>query len=191
MDTTYLTLGIFLIGLGFLLLLAEAFLPAHGVLGVAGLAGIAGGIVLLFEYDRDAGLSGLLGVTVAVPAAIGLLLYLWPRTPMGRKLLRHAPSQDLTLADAEFCKKLDQLRGCYGKTVSTLKPSGVVVFDGQRVDSISEGMMIEPGRLVRCIDVQAGKVVVRPADRPNPEEPENALFVWRPDGSTAYSEERD
>jgi hypothetical protein len=37
-------------------------------------------------------------------------------------------------------------------------------------------MMVEPGQWVRCIDVRAGKVVVRPAEKPNIEGLENAFF---------------
>jgi hypothetical protein len=34
------------------------------------------------------------------------------------------------------------------------------------VDTITEGIMIDTGQWVRCIDVQAGKVIVRPVDKP-------------------------
>ena len=62
--------------------------------------------------------------------------------------------------------ELEQLRGRYGKAVSSLRPSGVVEFDGKRVDCMSEGSMIDPGQWVRCIDVKAGKVMVRQVERP-------------------------
>jgi hypothetical protein len=42
----------------------------------------------------------------------------------------------------------------------------VVDFDGRRVDVLTEGMLVEPGTWVRCIDVKSGKVIVRPLERP-------------------------
>jgi membrane-bound serine protease (ClpP class) len=48
-----------------------------------------------------------------------------------------------------------------------LRPSGVVDFDGKRIDVITEGMMVAVGGWVRCVDVRAGKVVVRPSEAPN------------------------
>ena len=63
-------------------------------------------------------------------------------------------------------QELEQLRGRFGKTLSTLRPAGVVDFDGRRTDSITEGMMVEAGQWVRCVDVKGGRVIVRPADRP-------------------------
>jgi membrane-bound ClpP family serine protease len=62
--------------------------------------------------------------------------------------------------------ELEQLRGRYGKTVSSLRPAGITEFDGRRVDTLSEGDMIDPGQWVRCVDVKAGRVIVRPVERP-------------------------
>jgi membrane-bound serine protease (ClpP class) len=42
----------------------------------------------------------------------------------------------------------------------------VTDFDGRRVDTMSEGPLIEAGRWVRCVDVKAGKVVVREVEAP-------------------------
>ena len=57
-----------------------------------------------------------------------------------------------------------------------LRPSGVVDFEGRRVDTVTEGMMVEPGQWVRCVDVQANRVVVRPVDKPNLDTLETADF---------------
>jgi len=54
------------------------------------------------------------------------------------------------------------------RAISALRPSGVVDFEGRRVDTVTEGMMVEPGQWVRCVDVQANRVVVRPVADTNP-----------------------
>ena len=74
-------------------------------------------------------------------------------------------------------QELESLKGRFGKTISALRPAGVVDFEGRRVDTITEGMMVEPGQWVRCIDVRAGKVVVRPVDKPSLGELETAVFT--------------
>ena len=73
-------------------------------------------------------------------------------------------------------QELEELRGRFGRTLSALRPSGVTDFDGRRVDTITEGMMVEPGQWVRCVDVRAGKVIVRPADKPDLGGLETAVF---------------
>jgi membrane-bound serine protease (ClpP class) len=85
---------------------------------------------------------------------------------MGRRFFLHGTQEDDTLANLPVNLELEQLRGRYGRTISALRPAGLTDFDGRRVDTITEGMMIEPGQWVRCIDVQAGKVIVRPVDKP-------------------------
>jgi membrane-bound serine protease (ClpP class) len=93
------------------------------------------------------------------------MLYLWPRTPMGKRLI--LPDQDATVAMMPVNLELENLRGRYGRAISDLRPAGVVDFDGRRVDTMSEGMMVAAGSWVRCVDVKAGKVVVRPVDKPD------------------------
>ena len=60
--------------------------------------------------------------------------------------------------------------------MSDLRPSGVANFDGRRVDVITEGMMVDAGGWVRCVDVRAGRVLVRPVDKPDVGTLENADF---------------
>ncbi len=72
--------------------------------------------------------------------------------------------------------ELEQLRGKVGRTLSSLRPAGVVDFDGRRIDTLTEGMMVEPGQWVRCIDVKAGRVIVRPVDKIDTGGLENAIY---------------
>jgi membrane-bound serine protease (ClpP class) len=175
-SSNYLTLGLTLIGAGFLLLAAELFIPTGGVLFVLSVSGIAVGVVFAFLYDTTVGLFTLLGVVVAVPALGSLLLHYWPRTPIGRRFFLTSPDEDATVAALPANQELEQLKGRFGRTLSALRPAGVVDFDGRRIDTITEGMMVDPGQWVRCIDVRAGKVVVRPVDRPDLGDLESAAF---------------
>jgi membrane-bound serine protease (ClpP class) len=85
---------------------------------------------------------------------------------MGKRFFLSGPEEDVTVASMPVNLELERLRGRIGRTVSDLRPSGVTDFDGWRVDTITEGMMVDAGRWVKCIDVRAGKVIVRPVDRP-------------------------
>ena len=86
------------------------------------------------------------------------------------------PADDDTFATMPVNQELEVLRGRFGKAISSLRPAGVVDFDGRRVDTLTEGMMVEPGQWVRCVDVRAGKVIVRPAERPSISDLETNLF---------------
>ena len=170
-----LTLGYTLIVVGFLLLTAELFIPSGGVLFVLALAGIGVGVAMTFQHSLNVGLATMVAVFIALPIVGGTLLHYWPRTPIGKRLVMNVPEEDGSVTPAQ--KELEPLRGRIGKATSSLRPAGVVDFDGRRVDALTEGMMVDPGQWVRCVDVRAGKVVVRPVEKPPVADLENADFT--------------
>jgi membrane-bound ClpP family serine protease len=176
MDASFLAVGIALIGTGFVLMLAELFLPHGGALAVVALGCICVGVAFAFIYDPIAGMLALLGVFVSIPISMGVAAHYWGRTPYGQRFLLPGTAPEDTFAAQPHIQDLEHLKGRYGRTLSALRPAGVVDFDGRRVDTLTEGMMVEPGQWVRCVDVRAGMVVVRPAERPNIEGLENAFF---------------
>jgi membrane-bound serine protease (ClpP class) len=159
-----LTLAYVLIAVGLLLLLAELVIFSHGVLAALGIAAIAIGVALTFSYNPTTGLVTLVCIGVGLPMLLSALFRYWPKTRMGRRMFLANPDEDATVASMPVNVELEQLRGRFGRAVSALRPAGITDFDGRRVDTITEGMMVEPGQWVRCIDVRAGKVIVRPLD---------------------------
>jgi membrane-bound ClpP family serine protease len=176
MDFNMLILGFLLIGAGFLFLAADLFLMS-GVLAVLSLAAIVVGVVLAFlGGGLSIGILTVLVVFLAFPLAVRLLLYFWPRTTMGRNFFLTAQSEDATVAELPVNQELEHLKGRIGRALSALRPAGMVDFDGRRVDTITEGMMVDAGQMVRCIDVRAGKVVVRPIEKPDLGDLETGIF---------------
>jgi membrane-bound serine protease (ClpP class) len=170
------TLAFVLIALGCVLLLAELFLPTGGVLFALSVVCIILGVSAAFFCDQTMGIVTLLAVFVGLPILAGIGLHYWPRTPLGKRVFLSGPHEDATLATMPVNLELEQLRGHVGRAIGTLRPSGIVDFDGRRVDTITEGMMVEAGTWVRCIDVKAGKVIVRPVPKPELGDLENMDF---------------
>ncbi len=176
MDSNMLILGFLLIGAGFLLLIADLFLMS-GILAILSLGAIVAGVILAFlGGGPSTGIVTALAVFVALPLTVRLLFYFWPRTPMGRNFFLPAQSEDSTVAEMPVNQELEHLKGRIGRALSSLRPAGMVDFDGRRVDTITEGMMVDAGQMVRCIDVRAGKVVVRPIEKPDLGDLETAIF---------------
>lgn len=169
-----LTLAYVLIAVGILLLIAEVIFPS-GVLLAVSLAMLAVGVALTFSQDTTTGVITLV-VLVAVAVVAGTLLPYWWQTPFGRRMLLPGPEEDTTLASTPINQELGQLVGRVGRTISDLRPSGVTDFDGRRVDTITEGMMVDAGQWVRCVAVRAGKVIVRPVEKPDLSTLETADF---------------
>ena len=173
---TNLSLAYVLILAGFLLLAAELFLPSGGVLSVLSACGIVGGIVMAFLHDTTTGLWTLLGVGIALPIVGSLLFHYWPKTPIGKRFFLTPLDEGATMASLPENIELEELRGQFGQALSPLRPAGVVDFNGRRIDCITEGLMVDRGQWVRCIDVRAGRVLVRPVEKPNVGSLETADF---------------
>jgi membrane-bound serine protease (ClpP class) len=174
MDPLYL--AYLLIAVGVILVIAELFVPTGFILVVVGVCCALVGVGLLFVHgSMENALMALLSLCVGGPLLGGLVFYLWPYSPMGRKLIRTAEDSG-TVATMTGNAGLEALRGKTGRAVSPLRPSGVAAFDGRRIDVITEGLMVEVGQWVKCVEVRANKVIVRPADPPTLEDFENASF---------------
>jgi membrane-bound serine protease (ClpP class) len=164
MDHLLLAYG--LIALGLVLLAAELFLPTGGILFVLAVGALVVGVAMTFAESTSRGMVTLIAIFVIIPVVGPILVHYWPKTPVGKRFFLNRPDEDDTLANMPVNLELEQLRGRYGRTVSWLRPAGVAEFDGRRIDIMSEGGMIEPDAWVRCIDVKAGKVIVRQVERP-------------------------
>lgn len=160
-----MTTAILLFGLALVLALAEAFIPSMGVLSVLSAAAMISSIVLAFGVGTTEGLLTLLTAALAIPVTVAIGLRIFPRTPLGRRMVVGGLSFESTAATDE--RDLG-LVGRAGTTLSDLRPAGHARIDGRRVDVVSRGERIEAGAAVRVLEVSGNRVVVvRDADGPS------------------------
>src|SRR3954468_18460592 len=76
-----------LMGIGLILFIAELMLPTHGVLGILGGGAMVWALVVCTKQNPWAGLSLLVAVAAATPLVWIWILRIWPRTPMGRRVM--------------------------------------------------------------------------------------------------------
>jgi membrane-bound serine protease (ClpP class) len=163
----YLTIALVLIAFGVVLLGAEILLPTGGVLVVGALLFFAAGVgMILYNGSTTEAAVAMGGLAIGLPAAGFVAVHAWRRMSLGRTSLDADPSTEPLTQAVPQLAELEHLRGRVGKTVSPMRPSGVVEFDNTRVDAMTEGVMLDAGVFVRCLDVRAGKVIVRQMDAP-------------------------
>ena len=163
----YLTIALILIAVGVVFLGAEILLPTGGILVVGALLFFALGVgTILYHGTTAEAAVAMAGLAVGLPAAGYVAVHAWRRMSLGRTSLDEPGADDPLTAVVPQLAELEQLRGRVGRTVSTMRPSGVVEFDNTRVDAMTEGPMLDAGVLVRCIDVRSGKVIVRRMEPP-------------------------
>ena len=155
-----LFLPFLLLSLGLILLVAENMLPTSGALGI-----VAAGCLLLLLYQGFAispgtGLAYLATEILLVPVAYGASSYLLTKTGFGRIITLRPPEADEVAITREG-PDLDRLVGRRGKAVTTLRPSGMVDFEGRRLDGIAAEGLIPPGAPVMAVQVRSGRLIVR------------------------------
>jgi membrane-bound serine protease (ClpP class) len=151
-----------LIGIGLAVL--EIFFVSHGVLSFLALAAVVTSIVLGFMHSQPLGIAMLVTGVVGIPGAVAGALYWWPRTSIGRRVLLQPKRGEEVMPDNPELRDLQNLLGRVGKAKSQLLPAGPVIIDGRTIDAVSEGLPIEPGQLVRVIEVHGTWVTVRAVD---------------------------
>jgi len=150
------------VGLGFL----ELFIPSGGVLGILAVLALLGSVVFAFMQGTVFGLVLLMAVVVGVPFLVWYMLAIWQSTPIGRRILLD-PAEDPALQPNEELERHKALLGKTGTAKSLMMPSGMIEIDGQRFDAVSAGMPIDPGTLIRVVQVDGINLTVRPADQPS------------------------
>lgn len=161
----YLTASFLLILVGLVLLAAEFFLPTGGLLVVGGIVALAAAIgIVWWEGSAWEGAAVTLAVCVGIPVVAWQLVSAYEKHLVSPLL--HSETVTTTFASLPEIAELEKLRGRYGKTITPMRPAGTVEIDGRRIDAQSEGIMIDSGKWVKCVDVRAGKVIVREEGQP-------------------------
>lgn len=151
-------IALFVVGLA--LIVAEAFVPGFGVMGISGIICLALSIILSAQSFTQ----GLLTLGMALLFSIVLLAIAF------RFLRKSKLWNKIILSDSETKergyvgpKDLSPLLGNEGVAVTPLRPSGTVrLANGQRVDAITEGGYIAVNTEVVITGTSSGSVVVAP-----------------------------
>jgi membrane-bound serine protease (ClpP class) len=143
-----------LIVVGAALLLLETILPGliSGILGMCLL--VAGVVVGYTTYGVTVGNIILLGVSLGL--VIGVLVWAkyFPESRLAGVFISKRTVGELKVDRPE-------LVGQTGIAQTLLRPSGMAVVNGQRVDVVTEGPLIEAGTPIRIVAVEGMRVVVR------------------------------
>lgn len=155
-------LPLFLLGLGVLLLFIEIILlPGFGAAGVPAVILICVGIgIVWWELGWETA-SLYAGGTVVIIIPLSILgLWLTPRTRLGRTVILKTAqnSEDGFQAPPP---ELTTLVGHSGQSATPLRPAGVALIDGKRVDVVTNGEFIQPETEIEVIAVEGSRVVVR------------------------------
>ncbi|MFN0206821.1 MAG: NfeD family protein [Planctomycetota bacterium] len=149
-----------LLGLGFLMIVAEVMIPSMGALAVLSVLSLSGSVLFAFRESTDWGV-GFIFIALFGGVASALLAFkIFPKTPMGRKLIVRGPTfaNDIAATDP----KARGLDGKSGVAITYMRPAGIVEIEGRRIDCVAEGELLAAGTPVKVIRVEGNVIYVKP-----------------------------
>lgn len=156
-----------LVGSGLVLLVLEVFvIPGFGLAGALGIAALLGGLSLTlfgagasWEFILKAAGRVVFSLLLALVASLAVLRFL-PHLPFGRRLILETglPAGQGYASVPEGHKSW---LGKSGTALSPLRPAGIAEIEGERVDVVSDGELIEPGVSIVVTRVDGNRIVVR------------------------------
>ena len=151
--------AVLLLVLAVMLGVFELFIPSGGILAFLSLTALAGSVVMAFYQGPVHGIVFFMVVAIGTPCGLWLAVKLWPKTPIGRRIMLTSPDPKNVLPQGHSFK---QLVGQQGMAKSKMLPSGAIEIAGQTYTACSEGMSIAPGTPIEVISVHGVEIIVRP-----------------------------
>ena len=149
-----MTLIITLLIVGAILLFLETLLPGM-IAGLIGLICLMAAVILGYrDFGYQTGSLILAGVLMGLLIGTWCWLRFFPESRIARTFISQGSTGDLGVEKPEL------LNGT-GVALTQLRPSGTASINGQRVDVVTEGGLIERGTAVKVVAVEGARVVVR------------------------------
>ena len=140
----WLVIVLYVVGLG--MIIAETMMPGI-VLGLVGSVALTTSVVLGFRHHWAVGTGQVLLVVVVVP------IFFFA----GIRRLRLKS----TIDSGAFAEDYSRWLGREGEALTDLRPAGMILFEGRKVDVVTAGELIGKGKRVKVVKVEGNRIVVR------------------------------
>jgi len=143
-----------LLVVGTALILLETVLPGM-VAGLIGFGCLVAGVILAYvNFGPQQGNWVLFAVALVLTALTVLWVRFFPNSRLGQMFVTRRTIGNLGVEQP-------QLLNQEGTALTNLRPSGTALINGQRIDVVTEGVLLEPGTPLRVVAVEGLRVVVR------------------------------
>ena len=157
-----LLLPIILQLVGVVVIIAEIILPSGGILSIVALAIFGYSLFIVFnEISMIIGFSFVAADLILIPVLVIVGLKLLARSPV---TLRKTLSRKEGVSSQS--SELESYVGRQGNAVTDLRPAGIAVINGKRVDVVTRGEYIEKDSEIIVTAVTGNQIIVRKKDKP-------------------------
>lgn len=145
---------------GIIMLVVEFFMPGFGIAGIGGLLFLSASVI--FTWIEHGAYAGLIATAIVVSVgAVCVTAFL--RSATKGRISRSALMLDENLKTGEAADMIKYLHKA-GVAQTVLRPAGIALIEGDRVNVVSAGEFIESGTRVTVEEVEGSRVLVRRAE---------------------------
>ena len=142
---------------GVVVIIAEIILPSGGILSIVALSVFGYSLYIAFsEISKTVGFAFVAADLVLIPVLVIVGLKLLARSPVTlRKTLSR--EEGVSSQSPELVSYIDM----QGTAVTNLRPAGMAVINGKRVDVVTRGEYIEKDSAIIVTAVTGNQIIVR------------------------------
>ncbi|MFN0057369.1 MAG: NfeD family protein [Planctomycetota bacterium] len=142
--------------LGLSLVFIELFVPSGGLIGLA--AALCVGYAIWAMFADGQILAGTVSSIVSVVYFVVVIRW-------GLSRLTMRGSLGAITATGDDVMRAQTLIGKVGTAVSDLRPAGIALVDGTRLDVMSSGAFIQSGAAIEIVEARGNRIMVRATNR--------------------------
>jgi membrane-bound ClpP family serine protease len=147
---------------GVVVIIAEIILPSGGILSIVALSVFGYSLYIAFsEISKTVGFAFVAADLALIPVLVIVGLKLLARSPV---TLRKTLSRENGVSSQS--SELESYVGTQGNTVTDLRPAGIAVIYGKRVDVVTRGEYLEKNSAIIVTAVTGNQIIVRKKDEP-------------------------
>ena len=147
---------------GVVVIIAEIILPSGGILSIVALSVFGYSLYIAFsEISKTVGFAFVAADLVLIPVLVIVGLKLLARSPV---TLRKTLSREEGVSSQS--SELESYVGTQGNAVTDLRPAGIAVINGKRVDVVTRGDYLEKDSAIVVSAVTGNQIIVRKKDEP-------------------------
>jgi membrane-bound serine protease (ClpP class) len=147
---------------GVVVIIAEIILPSGGILSIVALSVFGYSLYIAFsEISKTVGFAFVAADLVLIPVLVIVGLKLLARSPI---TLRKTLSRKEGVSSQS--SELESYVGRQGNALTDLRPAGIAVINGKRVDVVTRGEYLEKDSAIIVTAVTGNQIIVRKKDEP-------------------------
>jgi len=147
---------------GVVVIIAEIIIPSGGILSIAALGVFGYSLFIVFNnISMTIGFAFVAADLILIPVLVIVGLKLLARSPA---TLRKTLSRKEGVSSQS--SELESYVGMQGNAVTDLRPAGIAVINGKRVDVVTRGEYLDKDSAIIITAVTGNQIIVRKKDEP-------------------------